>query len=392
MLLQEFGRDDFAEFAVIGREDDSRGLLQESGERLFGRVGRDMRIVGDDSRFVVLERLDDFQGRGFAEIVDVCLVGHSQHADSRAVQGHFLVVQEVLQELDGIGWHAVVDLAGDLEEAVVEAGLFGSLDEVVGVNRDAVAADAAGGIVSHESKWLGRGAVDDVLGIDAEDIEGFRELVHEGDIDVAERILDDLDCFGFADGFHRSDLGVDDGLVEIECLGEASGIEGADDTRDIRHIPFGIAGIDALRAVGDVDIATYFPAAFFEDRSDDFLGDAGIDGRFEDDERAFLGISRDELGCAHDRDEIGIERLVDRGRYADEENVSLPKLFLIGRRADLESADVFLQEGILDRGDVFFEEGDLFLVCVESDHIIPALTCSEGEGESDIAETDDCDD
>ncbi len=79
----------------------------------------------------------------------------------------------------------------------VVAQLLGLVGEVVRIDADAVPADEP------RAEWqevpLGAGSNQDLFGVDVHALENHREFVHERDIDVALRVLDDLGRLGHLD-------------------------------------------------------------------------------------------------------------------------------------------------------------------------------------------------
>src|SRR6185369_5610383 len=98
---------------------------------------------------------------------------------------------------------------------MVETGGLCTLDEIIRVNGNAMSADSAAWPVRHESVGFGRGAFDHVRYVYIESVEGFRQLVHERDVDVAKRVLHDFYGFRFADRIHWSYRSVDYVLIEF---------------------------------------------------------------------------------------------------------------------------------------------------------------------------------
>ena len=76
-----------------------------------------------------------------------------------------------------------------------------------------------------------------------------------------------------------------DGVDDVERFGRVAG----HDLQDVVEAPLLVAGIDALGRVADVEVGLPFQAGrLLEDGDADVLGDAGIDGRFVDDDVALL--------------------------------------------------------------------------------------------------------
>ena len=118
---------------------------------------------------------------------------------------------------------------------------------------------------------------------DADLAEDHRDLVHEGDVDIALRVLDHLGGFGRFDIARAERTAAGDEPVEPrEQIGDFRRLPG-DDLGDAIDRVFAIAGIDTFRAVTQEKIDAGFEARFlFEGRPRDVFRDTGIDGRFED--------------------------------------------------------------------------------------------------------------
>ena len=85
------------------------------------------------------------------------------------------------------------------------AGLFGAIGQVIGIDADAVAADKSR-LKRQEIPFGPRGG-QHVAGVDAERMEDQRQLVHEGDVEIALGILDDLGGFCDLDRGRAMDAG-----------------------------------------------------------------------------------------------------------------------------------------------------------------------------------------
>src|SRR4029453_17623613 len=108
---------------------------------------------------------------------------------------------------------ATVDVAGELDEACLEAALPRLPGKVVRVDRNAVAAQTRAGIERHEAERLCLCRVDDLPDIDLHPVAHQGKLVHEADVDGAERDLEQLDHFRDASAGPGHD-GVDHLTVE----------------------------------------------------------------------------------------------------------------------------------------------------------------------------------
>ena len=146
---------------------------------------------------------------------------------------------------------------------------------------DAVAADAGAGAEGLEAERLGLGAADDVPQVDAEVVAEHRHLVDQGDVDVAEVGLQDLDGLGLARAAGADDL-VGEAAVEGGGRFGAGGGEAADDLGGVGVAVGAVAGVEAAGGVGEMEVPSGpQPGALLEDRAQEFLGGAGLDGGFE---------------------------------------------------------------------------------------------------------------
>ncbi len=158
--------------------------------------------------------------------------------------------------------------------------------QIEGIDPDAVAADHAGTEVQ-EVPFGGR-RFQYVVDRDAEAAEDHRDFVDEGDVDVALGVLDHLGGFRHLDAGGTVDAGAGDGAVDRrQPFRDLFGLAG-DHLRDPGYGVFAVAGIDALRGVAQEEVASADqPRRLFQGRAADILGDAGIDGALEHDDRLF---------------------------------------------------------------------------------------------------------
>src|SRR5262245_18412322 len=105
-------------------------------------------------------------------------------------------VQSLHQPLNDMCRHAAVDLSGQLDEPGRDAILPRLPREIKGVDRDAVTTEARTRIERLEAERFRLGGLDDVPYIDAPPLEGDLQLVHQGDVDRAKDVLEDLRRLG----------------------------------------------------------------------------------------------------------------------------------------------------------------------------------------------------
>ena len=127
-------------------------------------------------------------------------------------------------------------------------------DEVVRIDRDAVAADAGARREAHEAERLGGRGVDDLPDVEAHPLAQQRELVDERDVDVAEDVLEELRELR---GVRRGELEdvVVDRPEERRGAGRRGRGRGADEPRDALRCAGRVAGVDPLRGERQVEVA-----------------------------------------------------------------------------------------------------------------------------------------
>ena len=99
----------------------------------------------------------------------------------------------------------------------------GLVGEVVGVDADAVATDQAR--AEGQEVPFAAGGFQHLQGVDAELAEDQRQFIHQGDVEVALGVLDDLGRLGDADAAGAVGAGSDDLAVEGGKIPAVSGFK-----------------------------------------------------------------------------------------------------------------------------------------------------------------------
>jgi hypothetical protein len=125
------------------------------------------------------------------------------------------------------------------------------MDDEPRVDRDAVAADAGAGLEDVDAR-VAVGERDHFPHVDARLVGDERQFVGEGDVDVAEAVLDELDHLrrgrgGDARAAHEA-------AIEGQRLARAAGRDAADAAVVVDQLDEDAAGQHALRAIGDGDV------------------------------------------------------------------------------------------------------------------------------------------
>jgi len=143
-------------------------------------------------------------------------------------------------------------------------------------------------------------------------VEDGRELVHEGDVEVALRVLDHLGRLGHLD---RGRL--------VQACSDDRTVNGSDDVEGARVLPGNdlpdgleavrlVARVDALGGVADGEIASGRKTrGLLQDRHAVLLRRTGIDGRLVDHDVASLECRPHRLRCPQQRREVGPPRGID---------------------------------------------------------------------------------
>lgn len=214
--------------------------------------------------------------------------------------------------------HGIVDCPAGKDDLGVVAKLLRLVDEVVGVDGDAVAADKAGR--EPDEVPLGRSGIDDGLCVESHLVENNREFVEECNVQIPLHVLDHFRGFGGPDVLCDIDIG----NKAVEFGKDVCGllVHAGDDLGNLVDGVLVVARIDPLGGVSDRKVpATLHPGFTFKDRYHDLLGEAGPDGGFTDDDSALLEVLSDSCGGVDDRSEIRLLVPGDRGGDADDDDV-----------------------------------------------------------------------
>ncbi len=261
------------------------------------------------------------------------------------------------------------------------------------VDRQAVPADARARGEPHEPERLRRGRVDRLPHVDAQAVREHRQLVDERDVDVPERVLEQLGQLGGAGTGHRHDP-VDDGRVERRHGVERSGVHSGHHLGRGDQGPRGVARVDPLGAVAEVEVgAGGEPGPLLQDRRDQVLGRPRVGGRLQRDR----GPGPQEPGQRPrgllDVPEVG-DPVAQRRRYRDHRDVEPGARTRLGRRpvrAAVQDRPQLARCDVLDVRLAGRESLDPLLVHVVPDDLVPDPRGANGEREPDVALADDDD-
>ncbi len=189
--------------------------------------------------------------RGVAQVRAVFLEGQAEHGDARPVDAG-AGLDHLLDGLLGkVFTHAVIDAPASEDDVWVMALLLGLVREVVGVDADAVTADQPG--AERQEVPLGAGRLQHLAGVDAEAVKQHGQLVHQGDVEVALGVLDDLGCLRDADARCAVHACLNHRLVQGGDTLQGRGVLCGYHLDDGLQAVFAVGGVDALGRVADVE-------------------------------------------------------------------------------------------------------------------------------------------
>ncbi len=393
----EFGQTHGQVFLVRDGSDqriDVFGQLVPGGQAdavfVFGFRRFGNRVVYEDVTTVIFQLFHQVGDLGISQVGAVFFEGEAEDDDFGALDCVAVVDDAFDGLLRDVGGHAVVDAAASEDDLRVVAEHFGFVGEVVGIDADAVAANQAG--AERQEVPFGAGGLQHFQGVDAETVEDEGEFVHQGDVEVALGVFDDLGGFGDFDAAGVVDAGDNDGFVEVADGLEGGGVIAGDDFDDFGDGAFFVAGIDPLGGVPNVEV--FFPfhtGVFFQQGDADFFGGAGIDGGFIDDGGTLLHVLADRGGGADQGGEVGNVGFIDRGGHGDDDEVGAANAAGVGADGEFRRGFKVFAADFAGGVAVVLVVGDLGFREVEADGF-EFLAEFNRKRKTYVAQADDCND
>ena len=248
------------------------------------------------------------QARRGAGVGGVALVGEPEQQHLRAPHGLAHAVQRVHQAAHHVVGHGGVDVVGELDEAerAAEVAAHGPR-QVARVDGQAVAADAGTGGEAHVPEGLGRRGVDRLPHVDPEVRGEHRQLVHQGDVHVAEGVLEEL-----------RELGHPVSPIPARSGPRAGRRSPAPPSNDASSIPdttlgmvtrfhVRVAGVDALGAVAEMEVGSGAePRALLEDGGHQLFGRPRVGRGLEHHRGAGAQVPAHHAGRLLDVRQVGV--------------------------------------------------------------------------------------
>ena len=181
---------------------------------------------------------------------------------------------------------------------------------------------------------LVRAAIENVVRGKPQRAENLRDLVDEGDVDVALGVLDHLGGLGGADVAGDEYLATVDRAVEgRQPRGDLRRPTG-DHLGDAVEAVFRIAGVHTLRRVADMEIGVGGePRGALQHRHADVFGDSRPHGALVNHDGAFAEAGAHGVRGGQHGPKIGALLLVERRRHCDDENIRARNVVGVRREA-----------------------------------------------------------
>ena len=321
----------------------------------------------------------------------VLLEGDAHHAHASALH-HQTALHHQFHHLRGDpSTHRVVQQPTVLDDLAGVAEVLGTVGQIVGVHTDAVTSHKTR--VEVEEVPFRASSVQHIVGVDAHLVEDHRQLVHEGDVDVALRVLDHLGGLRHGDGSGAVHTGLHHHLVDLGDLVQRLRIATRHDLLDGLEGVDLVTGVDSLGRVTQLPVLLVFQSRELLDDGDaELLRQTGVHGRLEHNVVTLGDDLADHLRSTLHGTHIGRTILVDGSGHSHDVEVGRADLFqIVGEEeiAALEGLDESLRTDFAGRI-LAVEVGlDLGLAHIETDHLHSLLSEGHSHGHTHVAQTND---
>src|SRR5690625_2983379 len=195
----------------------------------------------------------------------------------------------------------------------------GAVRNEPGIDGNAVSSHAGPGVEYVDSR-VSVGQLDDFPGVDALGFGNHGNFVGEGDVDVAEGVLGQLDQLGGLGGGAQH-LSAHKAFVEGGgCLG--GGFVDATHHAVVFHqLDEDAAGQHPLGAVGYENVLADVVPRLLQAPCHHFIGGAHGAGGLQDDQVTGLQMGRNGSGCLLDVAQVGLFAVMEGGRHGNDEDI-----------------------------------------------------------------------
>jgi len=280
---------------------------------------------------------------------------------------------------------AVVDVARGADQ---RSQVGGGFHQEPRVDADAVPAHARTGAEDAHAR-VQVGQADGFGNVHAKAVGQARELVGDGDIDVAVGVLHQLDHLG-GSGVGEDDLAAHEGGVQVAAGFGAGRGDAADHARVFDQFAQDLAGQHAFGGVDHVKIDAGFQAGALEDGQQQVDRGARRRSRFEHHQVAGLQHGHNRLGGGDHRAHVGAFVVIKGRRHGDEKSVRP-----LGLGADFQVAGFArglhqcAQTGLVDVHFTVLQAGYDLLVDIHADDAHPVRGEGARSGQSNVSQAED---
>ena len=306
-----------------------------------GRIGPG--VINSDVEVILLQGLVDVDDLSVAHVGAIFLEGEAQDNDVAVEHLNALLQHQFDGFCSHILTHSIIHATTGKDNLWVVAVTLGALCQIVGVNTDAVAAHQTG--TEGQEIPLGACGLQHVEGVNTHLVEDLAQFVHEGDVDVALRVLNDLGGLCHLDGGGQVCAGSDDaGIHLVDILTYLRGAAGGH-FLDVLHGVLFVARINALGAVAAIEVNIHLQTADLLHHGDTFvLGDTGIDGALIDHHIALADDLANGGAGTHEGREVGIVVIVHGRRHCHDVEVAVTNLLNVAGEDETVVVDCILQD------------------------------------------------
>ena len=337
------------------------------------------------------QRLDAVFAQFPHDVVHLAVTGVRAVLLEREAEDRHLRVLHILLRLDealhavlrDILAHVVVDAAAGQDDLAVVAQHLRLVRQVVRVDADAVAADEPRPEVQ-EVPFRSRG-LQHGFRVYPHAVEDDGQLVHERDVDVPLRVLDDLRGLRDLDAGRAVHARLHDEFVHFRHRVQRLRVHAGDDLLNIFQTVQLVAGVDPLGGVADLEVHAALQAGLLlENRHADVLSHARIDRAFEHDDAALLQIPPENPRRAFNGRKVRCVVVIHGRRHGDDVERRLLQLRLVRRKLHFRLFN-YVVAHFVRRVDSSLVQVDLRLVQIEADDV--DLLCERhGDRHADVAQ------
>ena len=287
--------------------------------------------------------------------------------------------------------HIRVDFTSQLNEAGCDTEPACLPSEVEGIDRNTMATEAWPRIEWHVTERLGGCRIDYVPYVDAHRGVNNFQFIHQGDVDRPKDILGQLDGFRGLQAGNRNHLGkhlpIEKGR-QAGCLRTVA----ADHLGDGGRGELVVAGILALRRIGEEKILATTQPTGLENGLHYFRAGAGIGGGFQHHQLPTTKMAGDFPGRVLHIGQIRFAMPVQRGRDADQNGISLMQPAEVCRDHQPlllnQALDIFISY-VINITVAGIQHLNLSGVGIVAVNLEAFTSDSAGQGQADIAQAND---